>query len=286
LSLILAYSLPDGFAATPSAKRARRAVRAMRVGITNQKGGVAKTTTTINTAGALADRGLDVLAVDADPQGYLTNRLGFGDVYTQDGTSLFDAFCEPRDHELTDLVVEHDEFDVLPSNGAMFRVEQELIAAGWKPRERLRILFDAGGADEWDAVLVDAPPSLGPVNDNVLLACENLLIPVSDDKDMMNLALRHLLNQIETLEHRYDTRIRERGLVVSDVDYPLDNEQAAALEWFYDRFDGRCPVFEIRTRAALKRTNKRGSSIFHPDAEECDMTDAYAQIVAEVMPDE
>lgn len=55
-----------------------------KIGIMNQKGGVSKTTNTINVAGALADRGVDVLAVDMDPQGYLTHRLRFEDAYKSD----------------------------------------------------------------------------------------------------------------------------------------------------------------------------------------------------------
>jgi chromosome partitioning protein len=253
----------------------------MRVGITNQKGGVAKTTNTINVAGALADLGYDVIAVDADPQGYLTNRLGLNTAYTTDESSLFDALQEPRDYDIRGLAVEHSEFDVLPSHVDMFRAEQELIAAGWKPRERLNLLFDHGGIDYWDFAVVDAPPSLGPINDNVLLACEGILIPVETD-EMMELALEHLLNQIETLERRYDTRIQERGILVSDVNYPLDNEQERMLDWFEDTFGGRCPVFKIAHRVAIARSIKQDGSIFGRDAEETDMKTAYRAVAEEV----
>lgn len=252
----------------------------MRVGITNQKGGVAKTTNTINVAGALADRGHDVLAADLDPQGYLTNRLNQREAYQADSPTLLDALEEPQDFAIGDLVVEHPEFDVLPSNVDMFRAVQELIASGWKPRERLKLLFDHGGVDEYDFVIVDAPPSLGPINDNVLLACENILIPVETD-EVMQLALEHLINQIETLEKRYETTIRERGLLVSDIHYPLDNEQEAMIEWFED-FGEHVPVFEIAHRVAIARSIKRGGSIFGPDAEQTDQQQAYEAVAEEL----
>jgi chromosome partitioning protein len=111
------------------------------IGITNQKGGVAKSTNAINIAGALADNGYDVLAVDTDPQGYLTNKLGLADKYKADPPSLFDALKEPTEHQIADLVDNHPEFDVLSSNVDMFRLEQELIASGWRPRERLQMLL-------------------------------------------------------------------------------------------------------------------------------------------------
>lgn len=69
----------------------REEVMTRRIGITNQKGGVSKTTNAINVAGALADRGVDVLTVDMDPQGYLIRRLGFEDAYAADPPSLYDA---------------------------------------------------------------------------------------------------------------------------------------------------------------------------------------------------
>lgn len=79
----------------------------------------------------------DVLAADLDPQGYLTNKLGLDEAYKDDPPSMFEAMKEPTEHDITNLTVEHDEFDVLPGNIDMFRLEQDLIASGWRPRERL-----------------------------------------------------------------------------------------------------------------------------------------------------
>ncbi len=254
---------------------------ALRVGITNQKGGVSKTTNTINVAGALADRGHNVLAADLDPQGYLTNRLEQRDAYTADSPTLLDALEEPQDVALEDIIVSHPEFDVLPSNVDMFRTVQELIASGWKPLERLRLLFDHGDVDDrYDFVIVDAPPSLGPINDNVLLATEHILVPVETD-EVMKLALEHLLNQIETLEKRYETSITELGIIVSDIHYPLDNEQQGMIKWF-ENFGEHVPVFEVAHRVAISRSIKRGGSIFGSNAEQTDQQEAYLTIAEEL----
>jgi len=251
------------------------------LGITNQKGGVAKTTDTINVAGALADSGLDVLAVDMDPQGYLTHRLGFDDAYAADPPSLYDALTEPTEHTVAELVVSHDEYDLLPANVDMFRLEQDLIASGMRPRLRLQTLLD--DVDDWDVLVIDAPPSLGPLNDNVVLATDELLVPVEADESSQ-LALTHLLRQLDTLEANYETTISIRGVMVSNVSYPLDNEQAAAIEWFRDRFADRAPVWVIRNRAAIKRAMQDGQSVFAPAAEETDMSDVFAEIATEVAP--
>lgn len=94
------------------------------------------------------------------------------------------------------------------------------------------------------------------------------------------LALEHLLNQIESLERDYDVQLREQAVLISNVNYPLDNEQREAIDWFGETFEGRCPVFEIRKRAAIKRTLNNGGSLFSDDAEECDMRAVYEDVAA------
>lgn len=243
--------------------------------IANQKGGVAKSTNTINLAGSLANRGHRVAVADLDPQGYLTNTLDLRDEYLADEPTLFTAMNDPAGTGLEEIVVEHEEFDVVPSNIDMFRLEQELIASGRRPRLRFRqLLEDLTG---YDYLIVDAPPSLGPINDNVLLACRNLLVPVEAAETSI-LAIEHLLNQIESLEVDYDISIQEQAVLISNVNYPLDNEQRSAIDWFSETFEGRCPLFEIRHRAAIKRSLSSGGSIFGADAEETDMRDVYDEI--------
>lgn len=241
----------------------------MRLACSNQKGGVGKTTVAINTAGAHAELGHDVLLVDLDPQGYLTSGVGMDDEYTTNEASLYDALKEPSEHTVDDLVRPHQEFDVLPANIEMFNLEQELVSA-MRGRERFQMLFD--GHDTHDFVVVDCPPSLGILTDNALLGCANLLIP-AEAEDTSIRALDLLFKQITTLEDNYDTEISEQALVVSNVDYPLDGEQQGMLDWFENTFDGRMPVFELRQRAAIKRAYNNGVSIFGTD-EECDQRDS------------
>lgn len=252
------------------------------IGVSNQKGGVAKTTDTLNIAGALDSLGENVLVVDADPQGYLTNRMGLRDEYQADSPTFFDAFEEPTTAPTRELIVERDGFDILPSNIDLFRLEQTLIASGMKPRTRLMDYFDRLVDDcDYDYVLVDAPPSLGPINDNVILATRNVIIPCEAD-DTSILALEHLLNQIETLEGKYGERIRELGIVVSNVNYPLDNEQQGMLDWYEDSFGGRMPVYVVRHRAAIKRAMNNHMTIFDDEAEECDMADTFLRIAEDI----
>lgn len=247
--------------------------------VANQKGGVGKTSNTLNVSGALAENGHEVLVVDADPQGYLTRALGLSDTYNTQTPHLADALNDPTDYRLEELIVRHPEFDVLPSNVSMFSVQQDLIAAGWKPRERLKMLFDRSEELSYDYVLVDAPPSLGVINDNVLLACEHLIVPVESEESSIY-ALDILLNQVETLEERYGVRIEIGAVVISNVNYPLDNDQKENIQYFREVFSGRCPVHEIRHRAAIKRSVSAEGTVFGENAEETDQREAYLAVAA------
>jgi chromosome partitioning protein len=246
-----------------------------KLAITNQKGGVGKTTVAINVAGALADAGRDALVVDLDPQGYLTNGVGLDGAYTAESPTLYDALLDPDDHDLADLTLDHPEFDVVAANVDMFNLEQELVSA-MQGRLRLRRLFESSTLDAWDHVVVDCPPSLGHLTDNALLGASNLVIP-AEAEDTSIRALDILFRQIDTLEANFDATIRERAVVVSNVDYPLDNDQKAMLQWFDERFAEYVPVVEVRNRAAIKRAYNHGVSIFEFD-EDCDQLPALQEL--------
>ena len=86
-----------------------------KIAVTNQKGGVAKTTLSINVAGATAAAGYETLLIDLDPQGYLTNGVGLEAEYTAESTTLYDALQSPTEYDLSALAVSHPEFDVVPT---------------------------------------------------------------------------------------------------------------------------------------------------------------------------
>lgn len=244
-----------------------------RIAITNQKGGVGKTTLTINIAGALSRVGRKVLVVDLDPQGHATEGLGLQGEYEKEPPSLYDVLVNLEGKaSINDLIVNHEEFDVVPSNIDMFNTEPELTTS-MRSRERLSMALDS--LDEnYEYVLVDCPPSLGNLTDNAVLACKNVLIPAQAEGTSIR-ALEILFDQIDTLEETYDKEIEELALIANRVEE--DNEAKEMMKWFNDTFGGRFPIYEIRKRVALKRAWNNGVSIFN-HTEDCDMEEVFKEI--------
>ncbi|PHQ38202.1 chromosome partitioning protein ParA [Halorubrum persicum] len=249
----------------------------MRIGVTNQKGGAGKTTTTLNVAGALNQRGHDVLVIDLDPQGHATEGLGFEELYDDsDRDSLFDVLPDiDRMGDLEQLVVEHQEVDVVPSHERMINAEDEL-ANVMKREERLDMLLNESDADgRWDFVLVDCPPNLGVLTDNAIVATGNVLIPAQAKSTSIR-AIELLFKQLRSIESAFG-EVDELALVANEVG--VDGEAEEMMEWFKDVFEDRerCEVFEIRKRVALQRAWNAGVSIFEHD-EDSDMESVYLDV--------
>lgn len=245
---------------------------ANRIAVTNQKGGVGKTTVAINVGGALAELGRDVLLVDLDPQGAATEGLGFAAEYDAQPPSLFDVLTEPEQRDaLADLIVEHDEMDVVPANVDMTAAEPELTLSR-RGGEQLSLALDALD-DEYEYIIVDCPPYLGYLTDNGLYAAQNILIPALAESTSKR-ALELLFDHVKSLELDYEIAIDELGVIANRVEET--NEAKEMMEWFEQAFPD-VPVWEIRKRVALQRAFSEGVSIFEYDRE-LDMAEVFVKI--------
>lgn len=247
------------------------------VAVALQKGGVGKTMVSINVAGALANRGHNVLFIDTDPQGNATEGLGFADTYLEDAPHLASILTD-GEGELDDIVVEHKEMGVVPSNIDMFTAEADLVSA-MQGRLRLQRAVDDFLTDRnYDFVIYDTPPSLLVMTDSALLAAGNVLIPALAEETSTR-ALDILFNQIDTIEEQFDQQILEVGIVANRVE--PDGESKRMMEWFNETFGDTIPVFEVRKRVALKRAWNSSVSIFQHD-ESSDMEAVFDRIAGQL----
>ncbi|ADX70969.1 ParA family protein [Lactobacillus helveticus] len=183
------------------------------ISVANQKGGVGKTTTTINLAASIADHGYRVLIVDIDPQGNATSGLGI-----EKSEIDQDIYNVLIDEILIQDTIHHTstaKLDMVPATINLSGAETELISM--MAREtRLKSSLDAI-SDQYDFVFIDCPPSLGQLSINAFTASDSILIPVQSEYYAME-GLSQLLNTIRLVQKHFNKDLGVEGVLLTMLD--------------------------------------------------------------------
>ena len=253
------------------------------IAVTNQKGGVGKTTTTENVAIGLSRQGFDVLIVDFDPQGDLTSCLGWknNDALEHSVSSMLDDYINDNDIDYDSLILHHEEdVDLIPANIELAGLEVALVNSMNREKMLKQVLDSA--KREYDFILLDCMPSLGMLTINALAAADAALIPVQA-QDLSAKGLEQLLQTVQKVRRQINPKLKIEGILLTMTDsrtnygQQIDNLIRGAYGSKIKVFDQTIPR---SVRAA--EISAVGKSIYQHDPKG-KVAEAYKSLTREVM---
>jgi chromosome partitioning protein len=183
------------------------------ISIANQKGGVGKTTTSVNLGAGIASLGKRVLLIDIDPQGNATSGVGINKADVEN--CIYDVLVEDLEIEKAILSTEIETLDIIPATIQLSGAEIELVPT--ISREvRLKRALDSV-IDKYDFIFIDCPPSLGLLTINSLTASDSVLIPVQCEYYALE-GLSQLLNTVRLVQKHLNKHLQIEGVLLTMLD--------------------------------------------------------------------
>jgi len=223
------------------------------IALINQKGGVGKTTTTVNIGAGLAALGKNVLLIDLDPQANLTISMGLK--IEEQKNTVYDLLKGTAN--LKETIVHQGNIDIIPSTLDLAGAE---IGLSGVPGREVLLKEQVSKASGYDYILIDCPPSLGLLTLNALTTCKEVFIPLAAEYLALQ-GMSQLLKTIDLVKNRLNTELETTGIIITRYDQRknLSKEVVASIQEKFERI-----LFKtlIRENVSLAEAPSHGQTIF------------------------
>jgi chromosome partitioning protein len=195
------------------------------VAVFNQKGGVGKTTTSVNLVASLGNRGYELLLCDIDPQGNSTSGLGINKRGL--AKSSYDVLINSAPIETAIVKTPYKNVDVLPTNMNLAGAELELISLPEREKQLKKALAPIAG--KYDFIFLDCPPSLGLITLNALAAADTFVVPIQCEYYALE-GMSQLMNTAKLVKRQYNPKLDLEGVILTMFDGRLNLTQQVVEE--------------------------------------------------------
>lgn len=223
--------------------------------IANRKGGVGKTTTTLNLAYSLKELGKKVLVIDLDPQANLTRCFDVGNSETIKTVGhLLTAELEEESYSVEEYILSYDEMDIIPSSIFLSAVETQMRSETGSERILSEIINQI--REHYDYILIDTSPSLNILNINALCASDSVLI-TADTGVFAVVGIGELLKTVQKIKKRVNPKLKVQGILLTMCDNRT-NLSKLLTQQVEEMYQGKIAVFKTK----IPKTVKVGEAIY------------------------